>query len=121
VRELGRDLDVYGGEQEIDFLWVGTAVDALLFAGEQGLPGPVNIGSGRGTKILDLAARVLEVTRSKSRIARKPSRKIEVARFIADTTLMRTRGLTPETDPLQHLAEMAPDYAPGRGSGQTSS
>lgn len=111
--QQGRDLDVYGGQQEIDFLWVGTAIDALLFAGEHGLPGPVNIGSGTGTKILDLAARVLAVTRSKSRIARKPSRKIEVAKFIADTTLMRSLGLIPETDPLQHLAEIASDYAPG--------
>jgi nucleoside-diphosphate-sugar epimerase len=111
----GRDLEVYGGQQEIDFLWVGTAVDALLFAGQRGLPGPVNIGCGAGTKILDLAARVLEVTRSKSRIVRQPAREIEVARFVADTTLMRSLGLAPESDPLQHLAEIAAGYAPGPG------
>ncbi len=42
----GRDLVVYGGEQVIDFLWVGTAVEALLLAADRGLPGPVNIGVG---------------------------------------------------------------------------
>lgn len=113
--QQGRDLEVYGGQQEIDFLWVGTAIDALLFAGQNGLPAPVNIGSGVGTKILDLAARVLEVTRSKSRIARRPGRELEVAKFVADTTLMRSLGLAPETDPLQHLAEIVTDYAPARG------
>ena len=110
----GRDLEVYGGQQEIDFLWVGTVVDALLFAVEHGLPGPVNIGCGLGTKILDLAERILLVTGSKSAVVRKPAREIEVAKFVADTTLMRSIGLAPEADPLQHLAEIAAAYAPGR-------
>ena len=113
--QQGRDLEVYGGQQEIDFLWVGTAVEALLFAGQHGLPSPVNIGSGVGTKILDLAARVLRVTRSKSNITRRPGREIEVAKFVADTTLMRSLGLAPESDPLQHLAEIAAAYGRGRG------
>ena len=113
--QQGRDLEVYGGQQEIDFLWVGTAVDALLFAAEHGLPAPVNIGSGVGTKILDLAERVLGATGSKSAVVRRAAREIEVARFVADTTLMRSLGLAPEPDPLQHLAEIAGSYAPGRG------
>jgi hypothetical protein len=32
---------------------------------------------------------------------------------VADTTRMRGLGLVPETDPLQHLAEIAPAYAAG--------
>jgi UDP-glucose 4-epimerase len=103
----GRELPVYGGQQVIDFLWVGTAVDALLFASERGLPGPVNIGSGTATKILELAERILAVTRSKSKVVLTAAREIEVARFVADTRLMRSLGLTPEPDPLQHLAELA--------------
>jgi UDP-glucose 4-epimerase len=111
----GRDLEVFGGEQVIDFLWVGTAVDALLFAAKNDLPGPVNIGSGVGTKILDLAARIIRVTGAKVQIRRSPAREIEVAKFVADTTLMRTLGLSPETDPLQHLAELVDAYPPGGG------
>ena len=110
----GRDISVYGGEQVIDFLWVGTAVEALLHAAEHGLPGPVNIGSGVGTRILDLAARVLEVTGSRSCIARTPARELEVAKFVADVRKMRALGLSPETDPLQHLGELVLAYPPGR-------
>jgi UDP-glucose 4-epimerase len=108
----GRDLQVYGGEQVIDFLWVGTAVDALLFAAERGLPGPVNIGSGKGTRILELAERVLQATGSKSSVVRTPARSVEVAKFVADVRLMQSLGLTPEADPLQHLAEMVAAYRP---------
>ncbi len=110
----GRDLQVYGGEQVIDFLWVGTAVDSLLFAAEKGLPGPVNIGSGVGTSILDLGRRILDVTRSGSKIVRTAPREIEVAKFVADVRLMRSLGLAPDDDPLGHLAEIATSYRPGR-------
>jgi nucleoside-diphosphate-sugar epimerase len=106
----GRDLTVYGGEQVIDFLWVGTAVDALLFAAERGLPGPVNIGSGVGTRILDLADRVLEVTAAKTKVVRTPARSVEVAKFTANVALMRSIGLTPESDPLGHLQELVAAY-----------
>jgi nucleoside-diphosphate-sugar epimerase len=109
--QRGDDLNVYGGEQVIDFLWVGTAIDALLFASSHDLPGPVNIGSGAGTKILDLAPRIQAVTGSASRVVRTAARGIEVAKFIADTERMRSIGLTPESDPLVHLAEIARTYA----------
>jgi nucleoside-diphosphate-sugar epimerase len=109
--QRGEDLTVYGGDQVIDFLWVGTAVDALRFASSHELPGPVNIGSGVGTKILDLAARVQAVTGSASRIVRAAAREIEVAKFIASTDRMRSVGLVPESDPLAHLSEIAPNYA----------
>jgi UDP-glucose 4-epimerase len=107
-----RPVNVYGGGQVIDFLWVGTAVDALLFAAEHGLPGPVNIGSGVGTSILELASRILEVTGSTSSIVRTAAREIEVAKYVADTTRMRSLGLLPEADPLAHLAELVAAYVP---------
>jgi len=103
----GRDLEVYGGEQLLDFLWVGKAVEALIAAGERGLRAPTNIGSGKGTPILELARRIIEVTNSSSKILRSPARNEEVVRFIADTRRMRDEGITPEDDPLAHLAEMA--------------
>jgi len=117
-----RDLNVYGGEQVIDFLWVGTAVDALIHAGLRGLPGPVNIGSGVGTSILDLAQRVIEATASKSRIVRAAPREIEVAKFVADVKKMRSLGMQPEDDPLGHLREIVSSYrvAPPSPSGVPS-
>ncbi len=103
-----RDLVVYGGEQVIDFLWVGGAVDALLLAADRGLPGPVNIGSGVATRIMDLAEHVLRVTGATCRIVRTPARELEVAKFVPDTGRMRSLGLVPDTDPLAHLAELVP-------------
>ena len=108
----GRELVVFGGEQVIDFLWVGTAVDALLLAGDRGLAGPVNIGSGVGTEILTLAERVLRVTRATTGIARKAARELEVAKFVANTQRMRSLGLVPEVDPLGHLADLLSAYRP---------
>ena len=105
-----RDLSVYGGDQVIDFLWVGTAVEALLHAARHGVIEPTNIGSGRGTQIMDLAARIIELTGSSSRIIRTPAREIEVARFIADTSRMRALGLEPDEDPLKHLGEILEAY-----------
>ncbi len=106
----GRDLQIFGGDQVIDFLWVGTAVTALLYAALHRLPGPVNIGSGEGTKIVDLASRIVDVTGSTSRIVRAPPRSVEVAKFVADTRVMRSLGIAPESDPLGHLGELVAAY-----------
>ncbi|MGH7438508.1 MAG: SDR family NAD(P)-dependent oxidoreductase [Polyangiaceae bacterium] len=113
--QQARDLVVYGGEQVIDFLWVGKAVDALLFAARHGLPGPVNIGCGVGTRILDLADRVLRATRANSKVSRAPQREVEVAKLVADVSQMRSLGLAPDADPLGHLEEIVPFYATGGG------
>jgi UDP-glucose 4-epimerase len=73
----------------------------------------VNIGSGVGTRIVDLAERVLAVTRSRSEVVRTAAREIEVAKFVADTRRMRELGMTPEADPLAHLVEIVDAYPPG--------
>ncbi|MBF6599357.1 MAG: SDR family NAD(P)-dependent oxidoreductase [Dehalococcoidia bacterium] len=109
----GRDLNVYGGGQVLDFVWIATVIDALTLAGEEGLPGPTNIGSGVGTSILELARRIIEVGSSRSQIARVPARGAEVTRFVADTTRMRALGIEPESDPLAHLPALTEAYAAG--------
>lgn len=105
----GRELRVFGGSQVLDFVGVGTAIDALVLAGERGLDGPTNIGSGTGTSIIELANRILEVTGSRSAIHRVAARGVEVNRFIADVTRMRELGIQPDSDPLIHLSAMARD------------
>ncbi|MDE3095518.1 MAG: SDR family NAD(P)-dependent oxidoreductase [Chloroflexota bacterium] len=103
----GGALEVFGGDQVLDFVWIGTVVDALMLAGEQGLASPTNIGSGTGTPILELAQRVLDVTRSKAAVVRTAPRNAEVSRFVADVSRMRALGIAPDADPLAHLAELA--------------
>ena len=106
----GIDVTVYGGEQVIDFIWVGDVVDAFMRAAywEGALP-PINVASGTGTKILDLARRIAELTLANARgpIRLMPGRAMEVTRFIGDPGRMaQMLGLEPPTDPLAHLREL---------------
>ena len=102
----GRELLVYGGDQIIDFIWVGQVAQALLRAGSSDLllP-PINVASGTGTKILDLARRIGQLTRVTPRIQILPRRSIEVTRYIGNTDRMtQLLGLLPAEDPLSELA-----------------
>jgi UDP-glucose 4-epimerase len=106
----GEELLVYGGDQLIDFVWVGDVVEALALAAladRQRIIGQIiNIGTGIGTPIVELAERILALSGSLSRLRRLPGRDIEVRRYIADISqLERTLGLKPEPG-LMHLPEM---------------
>ena len=110
----GEPLELYGGEQVIDFVWVGTAVRALLAAAGSQLSDPINVGSGTGVTLPHLAHRILEETGSASKLKILPARPVEVVRFVADVGQMqRALGVTPEPDPLAHLGEcVAEDASP---------
>jgi len=104
----GRDLVVFGGEQIIDFIWVGDVVRSLIAAAsaERTLP-PINVASGTGTKILDLARRIAQLSSSGAEIRIEPRRSIEVVRFVASTDRMsQFLAVEPPADPLSHLAGM---------------
>jgi UDP-glucose 4-epimerase len=101
-----QDLEVYGGKQVIDFVWVGKAVDALLAGAICVNDGPVNVGSGAGTSIVDLGRRILAMNNARAELRLLPARSIEVVRFVADVRRMRAvLGIEPATDPLDHLAD----------------
>jgi nucleoside-diphosphate-sugar epimerase len=103
----GEPLTVYGEGKTLDFVWIGTVIDALKKAGfERYLRHPVNIGSGRGVTITELAHRIVRSTGSSSQIRIVPERDQEVGRFVADITRgKRVLGLTEPEDPLWALAE----------------
>ncbi|MCL5996855.1 MAG: NAD-dependent epimerase/dehydratase family protein [Chloroflexi bacterium] len=102
----GLNLIVYGGQQLIDFVWVDTVVEALLrMARSDAVDAPVNIGSGKGISILELAQRTLALAGTSSTLDLRPARAAEVTRFAADVTRMNTwLGLQPPADPLFALA-----------------
>jgi UDP-glucose 4-epimerase len=104
----GESLELFGGSQVIDFVWIGQVVEALLRSADAPVAGqPVNIGGGTGTPIKDLASRILDVTGSGSSLNIAPARAAEVTCFTADVTRMRDLlGLEPPADPLMYLPEM---------------
>jgi UDP-glucose 4-epimerase len=104
----GQELQVYGGKQVIDFVWVGQVVDALTRAGSLDGPlPPINIGSGTGTRIIDLAHRIARLAAGRPKIHLQPARPMEVTRFIANVERMRQILLIePPLDPLGNLAEL---------------
>ena len=108
----GEPLQLFGGEQVIDFVWVGTAVQAFISAARCELNGPINVGSGMGVTLPYLAHRLLEETGSLSKLRTLPARPVEVVRFVADVGQMqRVLGVTPELKPLAHLSDCLAVYA----------
>ncbi|MBN1937268.1 MAG: NAD-dependent epimerase/dehydratase family protein [Anaerolineae bacterium] len=103
-----QNLEIYGGEQVIDFVWIEQVVEALIRATTLGrVEQAINVGSGQGTQILDLARRILALIDTPSQIDLKPVRSAEVVRFTADVTRMKDiLGLTPSADPLDGLSRM---------------
>lgn len=99
---------MYGGKQVIDFVWVGHVVDALVRAGalDGPLP-PINIGSGTGTRIVDLARRIGRLTESQPKIRFVSARPMDVTRFIANVDRMRQILMVePPLDPLGNLVDL---------------
>jgi UDP-glucose 4-epimerase len=111
MAESGDALPVYGGKQVLDFVPVRVAVAALLHAGDHGLDDAINVGSGVGTEILDLAERIRRATRSSVDVRIEPANDCEVTRFVADVTRMRDLGIEPPSDPLVDLESMAGNVA----------
>ena len=105
---LGLPLTVFGGEQIMDFVSVDTVVECLLRAGfGPYLPGPLNIGSGRGIPIVELCERIIEAAQSRSTVNIAPRREVEVTRFVADISAAgKALNLDPPPDPLSGLREI---------------
>jgi len=103
----GEPLTVFGEGKILDFVWIGTVVDALMKAGlERSIRGPVNVGSGKGVTIAELARRVVQLSNSSSPVQILPEREQEVGRFVADITrAKRLLGLSEPEDSLWALPQ----------------
>ena len=65
----GLPITVFGRQKILDFVWIDVVVDALVQAAFGSyIRGPVNVGSGKGTTIVDLAHRMVDLSRSVSKI-----------------------------------------------------
>lgn len=103
--KAAQDLIVFGGEQVIDFVSVQQVVNAMTIAIRSDVVGtPINIGSGQGTPILELAERILAIAHTGSRLDHQPARAVEVKQFVAQVDRMQALlDLTPPADPLAEL------------------
>jgi UDP-glucose 4-epimerase len=121
----GEELLIYGGRQVLDLIWVGDVVAAMLCAARipaadlvgagvalrepasGGCFAAINVGTGQGTSIHELAERVRAAVRRDVPVRVAPARAVEVERYVADVRgLLQALGLVPEP-PLAHLPEMA--------------
>lgn len=115
--QAGQQMHIYGGTQVLDFVWVGQVVEALVRAGnfEGALP-PINIGSGTGTRIVDLARRIARLVECQAKLHVEPARHTQVTRYIANVDRMRQILLIePLLDPLGNLAELVAAPVPMLG------
>jgi len=85
----GLPLVLYGGQQVIDFVPVRVVVEALWRLALEPFSAPINVGSGIGVTLQDVAARIIQKAGSDSEIEIAPARPEEVVRFVADVSRMR--------------------------------
>jgi len=89
-----KDITIYGtGEQSRDLMYVDDTIDAFLIMGmdEKAIGKSINFGTGKDTKIIDLAKKIIKISGSKSKIIHLPSRKSEVIRLCCDNS--KAKGL----------------------------
>jgi nucleoside-diphosphate-sugar epimerase len=99
----GHPLVLYGGQQVLDFVWIEEVVRMLVKCGlsEAYLAEPMNIGSGLGIMVRELAERVIALTHSSSALNVLPPREVEVSRFVANVRCaMNALALRIPDDPL---------------------
>ena len=101
----GEDIVLYGGNQILDFVWIDDVVDAMVAAAfRPEISGPINLGSGLGITVGELAELVVQLSGTGSVIRREPSRSPEVSQFVADIT--RACSLLGMIRPTVRLAQL---------------
>lgn len=82
-------LELYGGKQILDFVWIEDVVETFTKIIKQGSEHrKINVGSGEGASIKELAHLTIEITDSESKIIQKEERGFDTQKFIAETDLM---------------------------------
>lgn len=85
----GENLELYGGNQILDFVWIEDVVDAFVtILGRGHEQRKINIASGEGTSIRELAQLVKEITSSRSNMVAKNRREFETEAFVSGNRTM---------------------------------
>jgi UDP-glucose 4-epimerase len=92
----GTTFEVYGdGSQMRDYVYIDDVVAAVLMAIGVGVTGPIVIGSGTSTTVLQLVDLVREVTGAPLPVRHVSPKQGEMARVLVDNTLARSLGWHP--------------------------
>ena len=105
-------LTIYGKDKLLDLVWIENLVDVLVLAAQHPSPAhPVNIGCGKGTRLIELATRVCALTEQRSPVQIADQREPEVEHFVADVTAARKLfNLHCPDDPLEYLPHVVEDF-----------
>ncbi len=91
----GRDLRLFGGNQILDFIWIEDVIKAIIEISEKDkyVGKAINLGTGKGTTIKELARRLVKMTNSKSSIIIEKRRDIEVEKFFSKSNEFNIKTL----------------------------
>lgn len=86
------DIHIYGGDQIIDFIAIEIVAETFIqtMNSSKVLNDPINVGSGKGTTLFELAQRLKGLLATQGKIIVDPPRKIEVVRYTADIRRFRS-------------------------------
>lgn len=110
----GDDITVYGeGQQTRSFCYVDDLVKGIIATmNRERFHGPVNLGNPNEMTIMDLAKRVIELTGSKSKIAKRPLPQDDPTRRQPQIDLAkRELGWQPVVDLNQGLTKTIEDFS----------
>jgi UDP-glucuronate decarboxylase len=98
----GQDITVYGeGNQTRSFCYVSDQVDGFirLMNSDDSITGPINVGNPNEFTILELAQKVISLTKTKSKIIYKPLPSDDPTQRKPDITLAKEKlGWTPKIE-----------------------
>ncbi len=84
------NLTIYGdGNQTRDFIFVDDVAVANVLALKSKREGIYNVGTGKETRIIDLARAILKLTESRSKIVFKEPRPVDVRRSVANISRIK--------------------------------
>ena len=85
--EKSDPFEVWGpGTQTRDFIHMTDVVNAVMTAVEQGITGPVNLGTGRSTSFMELAQMSMDAVGYKGEILTRPDKPVGCMHRVSDNT-----------------------------------
>jgi nucleoside-diphosphate-sugar epimerase len=85
--EKADPFEVWGpGTQTRDFIHMTDVVNAVMTAVEEGITGPINLGTGRSTSFLELAKMSMDEVGYKGQILTRPDKPVGCMHRVSDNT-----------------------------------